>query len=175
MDFDTFLKRVAASQLQTCFYHFTDKRNLDSIRKHGLLSTSELKRLNIFNGVHPGGDEASLHSDEMNGTDQYVCLCYTASHPMCYRAQQRGLDPVYLGINPQIIKANGVMLTNAPSNQNGIAKLPAGNALGDLDFDVLYNRTEWGIPEVYARRQAAEKYEILVPKRVTTDYILSGL
>jgi hypothetical protein len=70
MKLDNFLSMIRASNQFNHFYHFTDKKNLDSIRKRGLLSTSELRRRDIFKNVVPGGDEASLASDARNGVDQ---------------------------------------------------------------------------------------------------------
>ena len=54
MDLDKFLAMVRASQLQRQFFHFTDKKNLNSIRQHGLLSTAELRRRGLFDAVKPG-------------------------------------------------------------------------------------------------------------------------
>jgi len=43
MEVDEFINTVIASSKQhKNFYHFTDWRNLPSIRQHGLLSTREL-------------------------------------------------------------------------------------------------------------------------------------
>src|SRR6266481_3725253 len=100
MDLDAFLTTVRSSKQFNHFYHFTDKKNLGSIRERGLLCTSELRRLGIFDNVVPGGDATSLASDTRNGIDQYVCLCFTKNHPMCHVASERGVDPIYLSINP---------------------------------------------------------------------------
>jgi hypothetical protein len=118
MDLDKFLATVRGSQLQQRFFHFTDKRNRESIGKHGLLSTAELRRRKLFDGVKAGGDAISQASDHAKGTDEFVCLCFTDSHPMGYVAQndERKLDPVYLQIDPEVVKAEGVMITNAPSS-----------------------------------------------------------
>lgn len=167
--------RIPKSTQHNSFYHFTDRKNLRLVRQHGLLSTAELRRLNLFPQVTPGGDQNSLNSDLANGTDRYVCLCFTSSHPMCHIATvNRGLDAVYLKVNPQILRVPGVMITNAPSNQNGVQKIAAAKALPGLDLDVLYTRMVWAEPAVNARLQVAEKYEILVPNRVPLEYI-SGL
>lgn len=177
MEFADFLKTVRASQLQSRFFHFTDKKNVDSIRTHGLLSTAELRAQNLFGNVKPGGDANSLESDHKSGTDQYVCLCFTTSHPMCHVAQndERKLDPVWLSIDPEIIKVDGVMLTNAPSNQGGVEKVPAAQALDALDLTIIYQWTDWSVGNNHERRQVAEKYEILVPKQVAVKYIVHGL
>jgi hypothetical protein len=48
------------------------------------------------------------------------------NHPMAHVAMndERKLDTVYLGIDPKVIKLPDVMITNAPSNQNGIERVP---------------------------------------------------
>jgi len=87
MDLEQFLAtRVRGSTQQRHFFHFSDRKNLPSIKKHGLLSTSELRRLGLFKDVTPGGDTNSQESDHKTGTDQYVCLCFTDNHPMSYVA-----------------------------------------------------------------------------------------
>jgi hypothetical protein len=177
MDLETFLaNHVRTSTQQRRFFHFTDRKNLASIRSHGLLSARELRRLNLFQQVAAGGDANSLASDMAKGIDDYVCLCFTTSHPMQYICRtQRGLDPVYLHVSPEVIKLPGVMITNAPSNQTGIVPQQASAALDTLDLGVLYKRTDWNNPTVQERLQTAEKYEILVPKRVPVEAVIHGL
>jgi hypothetical protein len=139
MELDAFLTTVRSSKQFNHFYHFTDKKNLESIRALGLLCTRELRRLGIFDKAVTGGDATSLASDARNGVAQYVCLCFTTSHPMCYRARERGVDPVYLSINPDIIKEASVMITDAPSNQNGVVPKAASAGLDNLHLDTIYH------------------------------------
>src|SRR5690349_16201859 len=110
MDLEHFLAtHVRGSTQHKRFYHFTDKKNLDSIRKQGLYCTRELRRIGAFPNVTAGGDANSLASDLQKGTDAYTCLCFTRGHPMCYVATAAGrIDPVWLEINPEIIKLRGV-------------------------------------------------------------------
>ena len=130
MDLDHFVTKIVKLSTQhKRFYHFTDKKNLPLIREHGLLSTSGLRANNLFDDVITGGDASSLGSDSKKGTDQFVCLCFTDNHPMAYRAMtgDRKLNPVYLEIDPEVIKLPGVMITNAASNQDGIERVEAAN------------------------------------------------
>ena len=102
MNLDTFLTTTLGISTQhRRFYHFTDRKNLPLIRQHGLLSTQELKRRDLFANIKTGGDSISLQSDAAKGTDAYVCLCFTRSHPMAHVAMndERKLDPVYLEID----------------------------------------------------------------------------
>jgi hypothetical protein len=177
VDIDKLLPYIAGSTQHQHFYHFTDKRNVDSIRKHGLLCTAELRRLGMFDKVTAGGDAISLASDARNGTDQFVCLCFTSNHPMVYIAanDERQLDAVYLQINPEVIKLPGVKVANAPSNQNGVVPELATAGLGALDLEIIYKWTNWTNPEFKARLDVADKYEILVPKCIPVRYIVAGL
>lgn len=176
MDLDAFLQIVRTSKQFNHFYHFTDRRNLDSIRSNGLLCTGALRQHKMLENVVTGGDENSLNSDIQNGTDQYVCLCFTNNHPMCHRARERGLDPVYLSVDPSIIKNSGVMITDAASNQSGVVKRPAEIALDNLHLEPIYRWIDWTAhPEAHGHRVLAEKYEILVPHAIARSYIVAGL
>jgi hypothetical protein len=176
MDLNDFVKRVRASKQFDYFYHFTDKKNLPSIKESGLICTSELRRLGRLKEIITGGDANSLNSDTKSGTDKFVCLCFTTNHPMSFRAAERGVDPVYLSIDPEIIKMPGVMITDAASNQNGVVPVAASKALDNLHLDCIYQWIDWNVhPEAHDHRILAEKYEILVPKSVAVRYILKGL
>jgi hypothetical protein len=132
MDLDKFFaETLSKSTHHQRFYHFTDRKNLPLIREHGLLSTSELRRRGLLPNVKTGGDANSLSSDTAKGTDAYVCLCFTRNHPMSHIAMndERKLDPIYLEIDPQVLKLPDVMITSAPSNQSGIERVPAAKAL----------------------------------------------
>jgi hypothetical protein len=82
---------------------------------------------------------------------------------------------VYLEIDPAVIKLPNVMITNAPSNQNGVVRTAAASALDGLDLEVLYTRTDWTDPAIKARLLTAEKYEILIPSSLDKRYIVGGL
>jgi ssDNA thymidine ADP-ribosyltransferase, DarT len=178
MDLDRFVSKVVKlSTHHNHFYHFTDKSNLPMIKEHGLLSTSELKARDLFGKVVTGGDANSLDSDYKNGTDKFVCLCFTDSHPMSYVAAQRErkLNPSYLRIDPEVIKLPGVMITTAASNQTGVKRMEASVGLDELDLPVIYTWTNWRDSKVMERLKLARKYEILVPTSLATNYIVKGI
>lgn len=178
MDLDRFLTKIVKLSTQhRRFYHFTDKRNLPLIKQHGLLSTSQLKARGLYEEVITGGDANSLESDRKKGTDQFVCLCFTDSHPMEYvaRTGDRKLNPAYLGIDPEVIKLPGVMITSAASNQDGVERIGAEAGLDELDLPVIYNWMNWRDSKVMDRLKLARKYEILIPTSVASQYIVKGL
>lgn len=146
-------------------YHFTDRRNLASIRDTGgLHSTAKLKKLGI-DTFHPGGNELSLESDRRFGMDRYVHLCFNTNHPLEYLARQDGRiqRTAWLYVDPAVLTRKGVLFTPGVANRAGMEPVPILDAAKMIDFEVLYTRTDWSDPAVYARRQAAERCEILVP------------
>jgi hypothetical protein len=178
MDLEKFVTKIMRLSTQhKRFYHFTDKKNLPLIKTHGLLSTSELKARDLYKDVVTGGDENSLESDHRKGTDKYVCLWLTDNHPMAYvaRTGERKLDPVYLQIDPEVIKLPGVMITSAASNQDGVERMEAATGLDELDLPVIYTWMNWKDAKIMERLKLARKYEILVPTSVASKYILKGL
>ncbi|MBY5777348.1 DUF4433 domain-containing protein [Rhizobium leguminosarum] len=153
-------------------FHFTDTRNIPSIKQHGLLSLRELKRRNI--GVTAfGGNEWSHEEDERRGLDLYVHLCMRKSHPMEYKAKQDGrlINTSFLRISPQALLAEGVLFTDQVANKAGSVAFGWAEATGKLDWQVLVNRTDWKDPNIQARLRVAEKYEVLVPAQIATEYI----
>jgi hypothetical protein len=79
----------------------------------------------------------------------------------------------YLRIRPDIIKLPGVMITNEVSNQSGVIPGPVSDMLDNLDLEVIYRRMVWSDPVINTRLQAADRYEVLIPDCVPTEYILN--
>jgi hypothetical protein len=178
MDLDHFVTKIVKLSTQhRRFYHFTDKKNLPLIREHGLLSTSELRSRGLYESVVTGGDANSQESDRLTGTDKFVCLCLTDSHPMEYvaRTGDRKLNATYLGIDPEVIKLPDVMMTSAPSNQNGVERMEATAGLDKLDLPVIYSWMNWKDAKIMQRLKIARKYELLVPTSLASQYIIRGL
>lgn len=86
-------------------YHFTDRKNLESIIRHGgLYSWGDC----IEQGIAipcPGGDKQSRELDEKKGLEYYVRTSFTRNHPMMYQAKNEGRidDPVILEIDTDVI------------------------------------------------------------------------
>lgn len=149
-------------------YHFTDWRNLASVREHAALySTAQLHRKGIT-AFHPGGNDISLDADHRFGMDQYVHLCFNTNHPLEYLARRDGRieRTAWLYVKPEVLEMDGVLFCPGVSNRTDMEAVPIREAAELIDFEVLYTRTDWSDPAVYARRQAAERCEILVPKKI---------
>jgi hypothetical protein len=154
-------------------FHFTDVRNVESIQQHGLYSRAALRRMGLLDTVHCGGNEWSERADELSGMDQYVHLCLRASHPMEYRAKSDGriVASRFLRISPEVLETNGVLFSLGVSNKSGIAFSPIKDAATLIDFEVLYERTDWNDAHIRERLHVAEKCEILVPRHIPHNLI----
>jgi hypothetical protein len=168
---------VTPSNLITDFgikalFHFTDTRNIDSIREHGLLSYAELQRRSV-DCFAPGGNEWSHDADERLGLDEYVHLCMLEEHPMEFRARQEGriVESTFVRVLPSVLTIPGVLFTADVANKAGVATMSLTEARANLDLDVIYRRTNWKDPAVQQRRQAAKKYEVLVPTEIRPEFL----
>ncbi len=158
----------------SCLYHFTDTRNLESIKKlGGLYSRVALQELGVLDTIACGGNELSANADERLGMDHYVHLCFCDEHPMEYVARNDGriIESKFLMISPKVLQIEGALFSPDVSNKSGIRPIPIEEAVDRIDFEVLYNRTDWANPDIQARRRAARKYEILVPDHVPCKLI----
>lgn len=153
------------------FYHFTDIRNLPSIRDNGLLAMSEVRRRTLI--VAPGGNEWSFDADRRSGMDAYVHLCFFRDHPMEYLATKEGRigESRFLKINPEVLKTPGVLISDRVSNRSNAWPRPAEEMIERLDLEVIYTRTDWKDPKIQERLKAARLCEILVPKQIGVEQI----
>jgi hypothetical protein len=152
-------------------YHFTDSRNVTSIRElGGLYSRARLREMSVE--YHPGGNDWSLDADEMFGMDKFVHLCFRTNHPMEYIAKQEGRieRTTWLYVDPRVLWLNGLMYSHGVSNKSGIEIYPIRDAVDMIDFEVICSRTDWRDPLIKARLDHAEKCEILVPDHVPLEY-----
>ena len=91
-------KEILESNGIHCFYHFTDKNNLQSIKhRGGLLSWSYCNKHDI-KIPRQGGNETSRNLDKSYGLEDYVRLSFCSDHPMAWVRKQDGYDLVLLEI-----------------------------------------------------------------------------
>jgi hypothetical protein len=126
-------------------YHFTDRRNLDSIRAQGGLHPLKDLAKKGVNIPAPGGNQWSQDADELKGMGRYVHLCFRSNHPMEFIARQDGRigDSIFLEIHPSVMQFADVMFTPDVSNKAGVQAVPIAQATELIDFEVLYTRTDW--------------------------------
>ena len=140
----------------------------------GLLSLVELERKGIDIPIS-GGNDWSHNADKLKNVQEYIHLAFVDDHPMLYIAtekEKRILNPVWLKIDSSILLEDNVRYTLGVSNKSGMQILQPEEAREQIDFEVLFTRTDWKDPEIQARRKAAKKSEILVPDFVPIEKIL---
>lgn len=99
-------------------YHFTDSRNLPSIRRHGLLSWKRLLDRKIIHW--PASSQDSRRYDARANLEDYVRLCTKKEHPMAYVAlrESRIRDFVWLEIDEIVLRWQATLY----SSENAVAK-----------------------------------------------------
>lgn len=172
MLFDNAKKRLYEKLKGKSLFHFTDSRNVPSIKTHGLLSLAELRRRELAPAAF-GGNELSHALDVQRGIDEYVHLSFTPSHPMIHACRQDGrIESVtQLKVSPEVILSYGVRYTLDIANKNDVPILKARDVVETMDFDAIYQWLDWRTQEGKARRKAVERYEVLVPKLVGLKYL----
>lgn len=154
-------------------YHFTDTRNLPLIRKlGGILSLAELQRLGEKIEA-PGGNDWSWEADKRVGMDHYVHLCLSDNHPMEWNAKKeaRIVQSIFLEVSKEILSSNGVLFCPVVSNKAGAEFFDMKQGYDMIDFEVLYERTDWSDSKIKERKNAARKCEILIPDMVASKFI----
>lgn len=172
MDIQQLLGIIKSSQRHRHLYHFTDESNIESIRRYGLLSKTQLMENGISPSM-PSGNEWSWDADRLQGIFDYVSLSMTRNHPMLYalHRDERVKQPRFLYVEPEIILEDGVLFAHDVANRKDVRAVPLVEAISTIDVEVLYNRSDWNDPAVNQRLRAVERYEILIPKSVPVSRI----
>lgn len=150
-------------------YHFTDRRNLESIKKHGgLLSWFYCEKNNI-KIPFPGGDSMSKALDRSFNLQDYVRLSFCEDHPMSWRLQQQGYDLVLLKI-----KVEAAWLRTAIYSDMNAADMchTHGGALSDLeriDFTATKQHYVRRDSPIFKQHQA----EVLIKTFLPIEYIVN--
>lgn len=148
-------------------YHFTDKRNIPSIKRHGGLFSWHYCKNNNINIPCQGGDYDSRELDKKYGLQDYVRLSFCDDHPMAYRLQQSGSDIKILRIKIDVALLKGTLF----SDINAADKLHThGGSLQDLkrvDFGATKRHYVKKNDEDFKTHQA----EVMVKTFVPLKYI----
>ena len=99
-------------------YHFTDSRNIPSIKRYGLLSWRILVNRNIPHW--PASSKMSRVLDAKRNLQGYIRLCTRCEHPMAYRAIMEGRvkELVWLEIDDTVMRWQSTLF----SSENAVSK-----------------------------------------------------
>lgn len=155
----------------TKFYHFTDKNNIESIKRYGLLSADELHK----KGIRPkyASSERSRYYDKEMGISDYVRLSLVKGHPMMYSSMTAtGLTPIILEINPIIALMPNVYFANTNTLAKDAQIGSTATDLTKLDFTIIHsNKAYYELNSIKDKK--AYQAEILIKQRVGQEMILN--
>ena len=151
-------------------YHFIDASNIESIKRHGIISNRLLMELNIH--AKYSSSAWSRDADTQMGLDDFVRLSFVKTHPMLYTAMtSQGIHPVIIEINPLIALMPQVYFSDKNALRTGAN---IGDTYADLNkvrFDiVLGNKAYYDLSLEEKRLYQAE---ILVKERIGPEFILN--
>ncbi len=172
---DNFISAIQSSRRHNSLYHFTDRRNLDSINRNGGILCMSAQRSQNIKCVAPGGNDWSFDADKRFGMDEYVHLCFMNDHPMEFTARRQGrIDQTsWLKIDPNVIRTPGTKVSFDVSNKSGIIPRDVKDAISHIDHEVIYHHTDWTDGAIKERLKSAKKCEILIPNMVPLKFILN--
>lgn len=152
-------------------YHFTDKKNIESIKINGLLSAKAVNQHGI-NSKYASSQESRL-IDEQMGLSDYVRLSFVKSHPMMFTSMTAfGLNPVVLEINPLIALMPNVFFSDRNTLKPGANIGPGADDLSKIDFSVINsNIAYYNLPDIKSKN--AYQAEVLVKRRIGPEFILN--
>lgn len=154
-------------------YHFTSTANLPSIREHGLLSQRHIVEAGLKN-VDYVSDRTSRSSDRIKKLDGFVHLCFFSQHRMAHVAKDRSKsgEIAFLPVMPDVLTLRGVLLSKGAANRSDVEIADIPTMLPKLDWEVIYSYTDWRDKAVLQRLNDAKMYEILVPEKIATEYLI---
>lgn len=100
------------------FYHFTDRRNIDMIKKYGGLYSWDYSINHNIPVKDYGGDEQSRGLDARHGLQDYVRLSFCDDHPMAYRKHLEGHVLVLLMIKIDVAALKDTLFSNTNAAAN---------------------------------------------------------
>lgn len=108
---NSFIQHLRSNGI-TCLYHFTSRRNLESIKRHGGLYSWWYMQQHGIAIPCPGGNDFSRNLDLYNGLQDYVRLSLCPNHPMAYRLKQNGEDIVVLRISLDVVGLENTLFSD---------------------------------------------------------------
>ncbi|MBR5847752.1 MAG: DUF4433 domain-containing protein [Bacteroidaceae bacterium] len=162
-------KQVLDDNGVRCLYHFTDKRNIPSIKIHGGLFSWYYCRKHNITIPCQGGDEESRDLDKKYGLEDYVRLSFCDDHPMAYRLKLDGSDIVLLKIKIDVSFLKNTMFSDMNAADKRHTHGAALQHLRNVDF---------GATKMHYLRNDDPKFkahqaEVMVKTFIPKEYILN--
>lgn len=148
-------------------YHFTDRRNLDSIRRNGGLYSWYYCLNHNIDIPYPGGGEQSRSLDRWHGLQDYVRLSFCDDHPMAYRLQQDGYNLVLLRIKIDVALLEDTQFSDINAADNAHHHGKTMEDLRRVDLSATQQHYVSSSSPIFKKHQA----EVLVKTFIPLEYI----
>lgn len=163
------IRNVLRKNNVSVFYHFTDRKNLRSIKELGGLYSWYYLRSHNIPIPNQGGNSFSQSRDQQFGLQDYVRLSFCEDHPMAYRKRQEGADIVILKISLDVAEFESTLFTDANAASNSFCKGADVSAIKKVNFRATKERFMRREDPDFGHKQA----EILVKTYLPAKYILN--
>ena len=147
-------------------WHFTDRSNVESIMKNGILSLKKIRSKNV--DACFGADELSHYLDKNRGLDAFVHLSFMKDHPMYHVALSRGsiTEPVWIEIDISILDDREAVFCPEVANATGAKIYRMDKVDEKINFNKMYHRD-------FDIRKNARKAELMIFGKIKKKYIIS--
>lgn len=163
-------QKILSSNGITCLYHFTDRRNLDSIKKYGGLYSWFYCEKNNIKIPFAGGDENSKSIDKSFRLEDYVRLSLCEDHPMSWRLHLKGYDLVLLKIKVEAAWLKNTLFSDinaADKNHSHGGKL---EDLAKIDFSATRQHYVRKESPLFKKHQAEVLVKTFLPLEFITNF-----
>ena len=169
-DFKQVLKNYGIQYL----YHFTDRRNIPSIKRNGGLLSWNYCVQHKIDIPSPGGGNLSRQLDTSRNLQDYVRLSFTTQHPMMYIAMKDGRidNPVILKIDPSVVYLKHTKYSNMNATIKRLAP-NIGTSLEDfkkIHFNSVKVQTHF---DLNVEEQPYFQAEVMVKTFISKKYIVN--
>lgn len=166
-DWEEYKKILTANQIHT-LYHFTDRENLKSIKKHGALYSWHYCITNNIDIPVPGGNQLSRDLDTRKGLQDYVRVSFTRSHPMMFVQPIRTRNNVILELDIELIYWKGTKYADKNATRNDVNVGSSLHDFNQLRFDLFKRPNHFGLSD---HDKPFFQGEILMPTKIPAKFI----
>ena len=162
-------KRILDNNGIRYLYHFTDRRNISSIKRYGGLFSWQYCDVHGITIPSPGGIGLGRDLDLRYGLEDYVRLSFCREHPMKYIAMKDGRiqNPVVLLIDVEVAYLKETLFSDMNATKTGHK---IGGTLNEIRFDVVKLPNHFDLEEP---EKSFYQAEILVKTFVPKRYIVN--
>lgn len=169
LDFIEFYNIIKRENIHS-LYHFTDFRNISSIKSCGYILSQKEIASNKIKVVYASG-HGSRAKDASNGLSDFVRLSFVKNHPMMHTAMTvYGIKPKVLEINPVVMLLPDVLIADQNALKSEAKIGSSAFFLENLHFQ-LFKSNYLSLQDELSR--SYYQAEILVPKKIGNEMIMN--